>query len=207
MEFAKLFLKIWHCKKFEEQKKLLREGYVLDEKDFNIKDFKQFYAVRYKDILLAVMPRRHDGVVDWYVIRDGRCTIITQHTLLRFRKRVLNRIKPDAKYNMRGITRNNIKDVFLMPSELIIDINLFSVIVEGVSINGKYDDNCFMVTYHGLIPLEKLNDNIYKSTTFIAYDMLTDEQMLIYEKVADKLEKDSNFTMKGYGVTFYEDEP
>ena len=207
MEFAKLFLKVWHCKKFEEEKKLMFEGYALGNKDFNIKDFKQFYAVRYKDVLLAVMARRHDGVLDWYVIRDGRCTIITQHTLLRFRKRVLSKTNPELSYNMRGITRNNFKDIWMLSSNLIIDINLFSIIVEGININDKYDDNCFMVTKYGLIPLDKLDENIYKSSTFISNDMLSDDQMVIYQKVVDKIKTDADFDQKGYGVTFYSDEP
>lgn len=187
MEFAKLLLRVYHSAKFQKEKELLFNGYVLDNKDFNIKDYKQFYAVRFKNILLMVMPIRHDGITDWYVIRDGRCIIITQHTLVRFRKRVLNKIEPDTKYNMRGVTRANIKDIFMLSSNLIIDINLMSIVVDGTGINDKYDNNSFMITKYGLIPLEKLDDDIYRSTTFISNEMLTDEQKEIYDSVAKQV--------------------
>lgn len=202
MEFAKLLLRVYHSAKFQKEKELLFNGYVLDNKDFNFKDYKQFYAVRFKDILLMVMPIRHDGITDWYVIRDGRCSIITQHTLVRFRKRVLNKIEPDTKYNMRGVTKANIKDVFMLSSNLIIDINLMSIIVDGTGINDKYDNNSFMITKYGLIPLEKLDDDIYRSTTFISNEMLTDEQKEIYDSVAKQVQKLEGIDLKGYGVKF-----
>lgn len=199
MEFAKLLLRVYHSTKFQKEKELLFNGYVLDNKDFNFKDYKQFYAVRFKNILLMVMPIRHDGIIDWYVIRDGRCSIITQHTLVRFRKRVLNKIEPDTKYNMRGVTRTNIKDIFMLSSNLIIDINLMSIVVDGTGINDKYDNNSFMITKYGLIPLEKLDDDIYRSTTFISNEMLTDEQKEIYDSVAKQVQKLEGIDLRGMG--------
>ena len=47
---------------------------------------------------------------------------------------------------------------------------------------------------------------IYRSTTFISNEMLTDEQKEIYDSVAKQVQKLEGIDLKGYGVKFYDDE-